>query len=87
MDRFFDEYVVEQVADFEERVERILPIREWDMVSYAFIWQLGHDPTFSAHNVDGDQWVIVLDGPPRLTVFYTIDETAKVVTLADVRRR
>ena len=84
--RFGDEYVIEEVGDFTARVERILPVREWDSVSYAFTWQLKSDPRFGAYEVADSRWVIRLESQPMLAVFYTIDEAARTVTLTDVRR-
>ena len=67
MNNFFaDEYSIEQEADFNERVERILPIRQWDSVSYGLTWQLASNPRFSAHNIVGKRWVIQIESQPRL---------------------
>ena len=73
MNSFFaDEYSIEQAADFNERVERILPIRQWDSVSYGLTWQLASNPRFSAHNIVGNRWVIQIESQPEIAVFYTI---------------
>ena len=87
MNNFFaDEYLIEQAADFNEKVEHTLPIRQWDSVSYGLTWQLASNPRFSAHNIVGNRWVIQIESQPEIAVFYTIDEAAKVVTLTDIRR-
>ena len=83
---FGDEYVIEEVPDFNDRVMKILPLREWDSASYSFIWKLQHDPTLDAHNSHSNHWVANLDSFPPLTVFYTVDADARVVWLLDVRR-
>ncbi len=80
-----DEFAIQLVPDFNERVQKI-PIRERSSVYSGIIWKLRRDPTFDAFNLEANLWFANIESVPSFFVFYTVDFETRVVVLTDVRR-
>ncbi len=84
--RFGDEWVIDETPDFNQRVEKLFPIRQWDSLSTGLVWALMRDPTVDALQV-GDRWIKKLTSDPSISVYYTVNYENRVVELLDIRRR
>ncbi len=42
--RFGDEWVINEAPDFNQRVEKLLPIRRWDSLAHALNWDSSTTP-------------------------------------------
>ena len=82
---FNDDLAIHLARDFNQRLGNILPVRKWDSVYAGIIWKLRRDPAFDAFQLESDLWFAEIDSEPGVYVFYTLDLTARVVVLTDVR--
>ena len=86
--RFGDEWVIDEAPDFNQRVEKLFSLREWDSLSHGLVWALMRDPTEDALQLGGHgQLVKKLTSEPSISVYYTVNYESQVVELLDIRRR
>ena len=63
-------------------------IRRWDEMRLALDWALSRDPTNPQFwdKIKGKVGIVELNGPPRLAVFFEVNEAERLVTYAGIER-
>ena len=76
-------YELVEGEGFATSVKEILgAVHRWDEIRRGLDWALNRgptDPSF-ATRLTGNLWVVEISGPPKMAVFYEVNEKDKVVT-------
>gem|GEM_PF-4136006 len=73
---------LEETPTFLEDIERLAgSVQQWDEIRSAIDWALATDPRIGRQIARTDVWALPLESHPLITVYYTVDERRRVVTL------
>jgi hypothetical protein len=81
-DKEADRYDLVETTAFLKDVEGLAgSLQQWDEIKSAIDWALSTDPRIGRQISETAVWALPIESRPMFTVYYTIDEGRRVVTL------
>jgi hypothetical protein len=75
-------YTVTRTRRFQTDVSAIKGVvRRWTEISETLIWVLSREPKSGQQISDTGVWSLPFESTPFITVYYSIDEASRTVTL------
>ena len=82
-------YAIAESREFDGHLaQNSVDVQRWDEMRSGLDWALSRDPTNPQFwdKIKGKVGIVELNGPPRLAVFFKVNEAERLVTYAGIER-